>query len=253
MITSTDNPLVKRVRALMSKRRDRETQGVLVAEGVRLLSEAVRAGLPAELVAWTHPLDDRARAVLAGLEQGGARSVPVSPAVMAALADTTTPPGLLAVLPQPRWPVPHPLTWALALDRVRDPGNLGTMLRTAWAAGVQAVFVLPECADVFSPKVVRAAMGAHFGLPIVTVAWEALPALPWWLADVGAGRPYTAADWRAAHGLIVANEAEGPSPAARAHATQVIHIPMHPRAESLNAGVAAGILLFAAAHARQTR
>lgn len=237
----------------MHKRRDRAAQGVLVAEGARLLGEAVRAGLSAEVAVFTLPLDDRAHSVLAALEQGGARCVQVSPAVMAGLTDTATPPGLLAVLPQPRLPAPTPLTWALALDRVRDPGNLGAMLRTAWAAGVQAVYVLPECADVFSPKVLRAAMGAHFSLPLAVTAWDDLPALPWRLADVGAGLPYTALDWQSAHGLIIANEADGPSPQARARATQVVHIPMHPRAESLNAAVAAGVLLFAAAQARRER
>lgn len=137
----------------------------------------------------------------------------------------------------------------LVLDRIRDPGNLGTILRTARAANVSQVLLAPETADVFNPKVVRAGMGAHFHVPLVTASWEeiaarvqAIPRI--YLSDAKGELVYTRADWTAPIALIVSNEAEGASDAARRIATATLAIPMSGSAESLNAAIATGILLF---------
>jgi TrmH family RNA methyltransferase len=203
----------------------------------------------------THRLDARCQTALEQMAALGAPAEVVSPAVMAAAAGTQTPPGLLAIVPQPCWTAPAP-GWVLVLDQISDPGNLGTILRTADAAGMDAVYLMPGTVDAYNPKVVRAGMGAHFHMPLLETSWEALPAqlgsARLYLAEAHDGQPYTEVHWRAPCALIIGSEASGPSQAARALAHAIVHIPMAGRAESLNASVAAGILIFEAARQRQT-
>jgi TrmH family RNA methyltransferase len=255
LITSVSNPKIKWVRQLQAKRSAREAEKLFVIEGVRLAEEAARAGLAPSLVLHTAELDERAQAALDALAALRAPVEAVTPPVMAAASDTQTPPGLLAVLPMPVLPMPRPLTLALVIDGLGDPGNLGTMLRTAGAAGVEAVFLAPGTVDAYNPKVVRAGMGAHFHLPVVAAGWEALPGhlagLGLWLAEAEGGQPYTSVDWRRPAALIIGSEAAGPSSAARALAAQRVTIPMPGKAESLNAAVAAGVLLFEVARQRR--
>jgi TrmH family RNA methyltransferase len=254
VITSVANSKIKWVRQLQSRRAAREAERLFVIEGVRLAEEAAQAGAVASLVLHTPDLDPRARSALAALAARGAPILEVLPAVMAAASDTQTPPGLLAVLPTPALTPPSPLSLALVLDALADPGNLGTILRTAGAAAVEAVFLAPGTVDPFNPKVVRAAMGAHFHLPILSLGWEAiaqaLAGLDLWLAEAGRGQPYTAVDWRRPAALIIGAEVAGPSPAARALSPQPITIPMPGRAESLNAAIAAAVILFESARQR---
>jgi len=261
MISSTSNPTIKHIRVLQAKRRAREAEGVFVLEGVRLVEEAVKAGVKAKLVLHTEDLDARGRAALDQLARLGAEVQAVTPAVMAAASDTQTPQGLLAVVPLvspfTRSVQPSAFSFALVLDRLSDPGNLGAILRTADAAGVQAVFLAPGTVDAHNPKVLRAAMGAHFHLPILEAQWddlrERLAGLSVWRAEVHEGIAYQRVDWRGPCGLIVSSEAEGPSAEALAFTPRRVHIPMPGQAESLNAAVAAGVLLFEAARQRQAR
>lgn len=256
MISSLSNPIIKHIRALQSKRREREREGVFVIEGVRLFEEAARANVAPRLVLHTEDLDARGRAALAALAALGGDVHPVTPSAMAAASDTETPAGLLAVVPHPSSLFPPSLSFAIVCDRLADPGNLGTILRTADAAGVEAVFLAPGTVDAFNPKVVRAAMGAHFHLPVMEATWaalrERLSEVTAWLADSAGGDRYDRVDWRAPCALIIGSEAEGPSDEARALAAQHTHIPMPGRAESLNAAVAAGVLMFEIARQRQT-
>ena len=255
MITSPQNPTVKYVRGLQSQRKVREAEGQFVIEGPRLAEEAVRAKAKASLVLYTLNLDQRSRAAVTQLERQGAQAEVVSDAVLAACSETETPAGLLAVVTMPTFLIVPRLSFALVVDRVGDPGNLGTILRTAAAAGVEAVFLMPGSVDAYNPKVVRAGMGAHFQLPIAAARWETLAGqlsgAPAWVADVHTGETYDRVDWRGPCALVVSSEAEGPSPAAEAFTPQRVHSPMPGRTESLNAAVAAGILLFEAA--RQKR
>ena len=254
MITSTTNAKIKWVRHLQTQRSVREAEGLFVIEGVRLAEEAARAGAAPRLVLHTDDLDPRGRAALAALAATGAAVEVVSAPVMAAASDTRAPAGLLAVLPQPDLPAPAPLTLALVLDGLADPGNLGTVLRTAAAAGVEAVFLTPGTVEPFNPKVVRAAMGAHFQVPILSAAWDALPGrlvgLAVWRAEAAGDTPYDQVDWRPPSALLIGAEAAGPSPQARALAPRTTRIPMPGRAESLNAAIAAGVLLFEAVRQR---
>jgi len=259
MITSPSNEKIKLVRALQDKRRTREAEQLFVVEGIRLVEEALRARAPIKLVLHTDDLDPRGQAALSELTRLDIPVETVTPKVMAAASDTETPQGLLALatLPSSSLLLPPSFSFALTLDKLSDPGNLGTILRTADAAGVEAVFIAPDTVDVYNPKVVRAAMGAHFHIPIVEASWESLAerlaGLEVWLAEARAGEAYHQVDWRQPCALIIGSEAEGPSAAARRLARHGVHIPMPGQAESLNAAVAAGILLFEVAKQRSRR
>ncbi len=171
---------------------------------------------------------------------------------MKTASETETPQGLLVVLAHRALPIPISPDFLLILDGIRDPGNLGTILRTAAAAGVEAVLLAPGCADAWSPKVLRAAMGAHFHLPIQDLSWPEIrhilklsdKAMHIYLADSASGIPYTQADFRAPSVLIVGGEAYGAGKDATSLADEKVHIPMPGGSESLNAAVAASILLF---------
>ncbi len=230
----------------------------MVAEGLRLLQELARAELPISQLFWTPEFaaEDAGRAVLATLETRSEASIAVSPEVMAAIADTETPQGILAVLPIPTLP-PRAGSFGLIPDGVRDPGNLGTMLRTAWATGVSRVWLPPGTVDFTNPKVVRAGMGAHFCVPMAKATWEQIAAdiagTSVWLAEAERGTPYDAVDWRGPVTLIVGGEAEGAGPEARAlaGAAGYVTIPMAEGVDSLNAAMAAAVLLFDAARQRR--
>jgi TrmH family RNA methyltransferase len=173
----------------------------------------------------------------------------------AAASDTESPQGVIGVFPEragPRWPSDPSLV--VALDGVRDPGNVGSIIRSAAAAGADGVLVLPECADPFGAKVVRAAMGAHFRIPLQSVGSDGFPGaaaqMEVVLADAAADRPYTSWDWLKPAVIVIGGEAEGASSAARERANVAVRIPMAASTESLNAAAAAAVLLFHAATVR---
>lgn len=248
MITSTSNPRVKWVRALQTKRHAREEEGLFVVEGIRLAREAVEFASKARLVLHTEHLDARGRGLVNSLARLGADVEVVSEAVMAACSSTETPPGLLVVLPALALPVPKPLDLVLVADGVADPGNLGTLLRTAAAAAVQVVFLTEGTVDPYNPKVVRGGMGAHFRVPIVCPSdselAEHLAGLDVWLAEAGQGPAHHQVDWCRPSALVIGGEARGPRPAFRSLAPRQVHVPMPGGTESLNAAVAAAVILF---------
>jgi TrmH family RNA methyltransferase len=250
MITSTKNPKIQYVRSLLGPPRNRREAQAFIVEGVRLAEEALAAGWEAKLVLHTEEVSPRGQAVVAGFAQQGAQVEQATPEVMRSASDTQTPQGILAVLDRRALPLPVGLNFAFIADGVRDPGNLGSMLRTAAAAGVDAVFLPPGTADAFAPKVVRAGMGAHFRLPIHSGDWDEIEArlsgagLNIYLAAAGEGQVYMQADFRAPLALIIGSEAEGAGEAARRLAHTRVHIPMPGHMESLNAAAAVGILLF---------
>lgn len=253
MITSLSNAKAKFVRSL-ARRRARSAARQFVVEGVRLIEEALGAGIVPALVFYTTRVeaDPRAHALLERLHAATPQVFDVTDAVMQVMSNTATPPGILAVVPFIVLPAPTQPQFVLILDAVRDPGNVGTILRSARAAGVDAVFSAPGTADPYNDKVVRAAMGAHFRVPLRVVAWEqaagAVRGIPRvYLADARGETEYTRADWSRPLALIVGGEAEGASDAAQKIATARVSIPMRGGAESLNAAMAATVLLFEAA------
>lgn len=253
MITSASNDKIKFARSL-ARKKERDAAQQFLIEGVRLVYEAQRAGFAPALVFYERGAfhsDARIRSLVVAWEKEKRDVFEVNAQVIRSLSETETPQGIAAVFPLPNMAASREPHLMLILDRVRDPGNVGTILRTAWAADVNSVLLAPETADAFNPKVVRAAMGAHFHLPIAHASWkeiaEQLKTVPRvYLSDAASELSYTRADWAVPCALIVGSEAEGASDDARKIATATISIPMSGSADSLNVAVATGILLFEA-------
>ncbi len=247
-ITSIQNPRVRWLGLLQSQPRLRRKERAFIVEGVRLAEEALASGWKARLILYTDQLSERGRFVLDGFTAQGALAEQVSEAVMRHVSDTQTPQGLLLALEWLPVPLPPQPRFVFIPDQMRDPGNLGTILRTAEAASIDAVLLPPGTVDAFSPKIIRAGMGAHFRLPIHEMAWERiaiyLKGLQIFLAAAGQGKSFTKVNLSHPLALIVGGEAEGASVEAARLATTAIHIPMPGKSESLNAAVAAAILMF---------
>lgn len=255
-ITSAHNPAVKYVRSL-ERTSVRQRDGVYLVEGVRLTDEAWKTGQAATLALYDPAALSRTPAGLLLLERVGSwaeRSYEVAPHVLAAAAQTESPSGIVAVV---RWPRPEPLSFhahdrfGLVLDRLADPGNVGTVLRTAAAAGVDYVVAPPGTADLFAPKVVRAGMGAHFRLSLYSgMAWPdilaSLTDSTFVALDASASQSIYSFEWSERTALVVGGEAHGLSGEARDRISGRLRIPMRPGVESLNAAVAASIAMYAA-------
>ena len=254
MITSTQNPKLKLARSLMGRPRERHEAKAFVVEGVRLVEEALAAEWPLEFVLYAPGLSARGQELIKKLEAKNIEVEQVADTLLNSISETENPQGVLAVLWHFLLPLPPTPDFILIADQIRDPGNLGTLLRTAAAAGVQAVLLPPETTDAFAPKVVRAGMGAHFRLPILSLTWDEIRAttesLKVFLADTQ-GSTCWEMDFRLPMALIVGGEAEGATAEARKLAKMAVSIPMPGKAESLNAGVAGAILLFEVVRQRQ--
>jgi TrmH family RNA methyltransferase len=252
MITSSHNPQIQAVRALLARRKEREERQAFVVEGIRLAEEALQAGWLPDWVLVSDTLSERGRKVKDAFAAHGIAIDTVRPELMDSISDTETSQGFLAVYTYRRLPLPDVFDFLVVVDEVRDPGNLGTLLRSCAAAGVQGVLVSPGTVDAFAPKVLRAGMGAQFHLPVITMTWDqvhtlckkaAVP-LSLYLAEAGEGIPPWQIDLRRPLALVVGGEAEGASDEARRKVDGLITIPMPGKSESLNAAVAASILLF---------
>lgn len=248
MITSAQNPKLKLVRALAGRPKERREAGAFLAEGARLVEEALASGWPIRFVLYAQGLSGRSSQALEALARAGVELESVEAALFDSVSETETSQGILAVMELSVLPAPPQPTFTLILDQIRDPGNLGTLLRSAQAAGVDSVLIPPETTDPFAPKVVRAGMGAHFRLPVERASWEEIRArlgkTPVYLAETENAIPCWQADFKSALVLVVGNEAEGASPEARALASQNVIVPMPGKMESLNAAVAGSVLMF---------
>jgi TrmH family RNA methyltransferase len=257
MITSTSNWRVKRVRALQSYRRDRWKERRYILEGSRLASELIQADVPVDYIFHTEQFKSKEPGLVNLLARQGGEVLVVSEAVMAACSDTESPAGILVVAPFPELTIPEELSLTLVVDRMADPGNLGTLLRTARAAGVEGVFLTEGCVDPFNPKVVRAAAGAHIHLPLRQLDAHEIEAhlggLELWLAESRAGMAYTEVDWRRPVALVIGSEAHGVGDALSAVIQKRVQIPMRGGVESLNAAVAASVILFEIARQREEK
>jgi TrmH family RNA methyltransferase len=245
-ITSPQNERVKLVRLLQRQAKTRRKQQRLVLEGVRLVGDALASGVRPDFVLYTPETYEQVQR----LDLGGAPCLSVTGPLMLDMADTETPQGLLGVFPWPELPVPDTPRLVFVADGWRDPGNLGTVIRTAAAAGVDLVALTPGTVDPFNPKTLRAGMGGHFRVPIQMLDWRDLPARfpdhAVYLADAAGDLSYSAVDWTHAALLVVGGEAHGFSRAAHTIPHTLIRIPMMPGAESLNAAIAASLLIYEA-------
>jgi TrmH family RNA methyltransferase len=265
MITSSQNPKLKLAHALMGRAKERREANAFVAEGVRLVEEAVNAGWKFQFALYSSGLSERGGQLLNRLKANNVEVDEVSGDLLQKLSNTETPQGILAVLELTQLPLPHNVNFVLIPDQVRDPGNLGTLLRSAAATGVQAVIIPPETTDAFAPKALRAGMGAHFRVPIREMTWEEIGQvcisadeqggksanLQIYIAHMD-GTSCWETDLSKPLALVIGGEAEGASDEARklAHeqlgrsADWKISIPMAGNVESLNAGVAGSVLMF---------
>ncbi len=253
MISSLANTKVKYVRRLQAEKRLRLRENVFVVEGTRWITELVQLARVPDIVFYTDEWLNTASNETILQQLAGTKQV-VSEQVMQAMSDTKTPPGILAVLSVNPLPWPEKPSFLLILDQVTNPGNLGTILRTAGAAGVEGVILGPGCVDAYNPKAVRGGMGAHLRLPIQTATWseieQMVQGMSVWLAAADGDVVYTAVPWTQPAALIIGSEASGAGNKARNLATAPIIIPMHAATESLNAAVAAAVILFEAARQR---
>jgi len=257
VITSSSNTKIKLVRGLQSQARKRKDEQAFVVEGVRIVEEAITANWPIDFILYDQTLSGRGDLILENLSTRAATDVfEITAALMAEVSDTETPQGILAVLKHNPLPLPDDPTFVILADQIRDPGNMGTILRTAEATGAEVVLLTPGTVDPFSPKVIRAAMGAHFYLPIHPLPWQEihryLKDLPVFLATAEAKTPMWETDFSQACVLLIGGEAFGASPMGETLATHRVTIPMAGRAESLNAAVAAGILMAEVMRQRHT-
>ncbi|HEX4627908.1 MAG TPA: RNA methyltransferase [Gemmatimonadales bacterium] len=241
----------------LQRRKARGRRGLALIEGVRLVEEALAADVPFEgaLVAPDLARTSRGAALVEELARRAIAVEQVGARAFAQLADTDTPQGIIAVI-APRRPkagdfVPRPDAVALVIDGVQDPGNVGTLIRTAHALGAAGTVVLRGTADPTSPKALRAAMGATFRHPVVSlddnafIAWARAHRVTLW-AGAADGVPLDRALQRpnGPIAVIVGNEGAGIRPHLNAVAAQRVAIPLAQGAESLNVAVAAGILLY---------
>ncbi len=247
MISSSQNPKIKLVRALAGRPKERREAGAFLAEGVRLVEEAFAANWPFRFVLFSDELSERGKNLIKKLEDQKIEIEKVDSALLQSLSETETSQGIIAVLNHVPLTIPPSPNFVLIPDSIRDPGNLGTLLRTADAAGVQAILIPPETTDAFAPKVLRAGMGAHFRLPIHSMSWdeiyECTKDLQIYLANMD-GQSCWKTDFKPPLALIVGGEAEGASEQAKKLVNVFVKIPMAGKTESLNAAVAGSVLMF---------
>ena len=246
-ITSAKNPMVQRMRELKNAK-SRRAEGLFLVEGEVMIREALKCGLKLVEAA----ADEGAEAFAQELEGLGARVCIVTRSLLESICDTKTPQGVCAAfsLPQPLKMDQLP-DRIVAMDGVQDPGNVGTIWRTADAAGFQALLAGAGSADLMSPKVQRAAMGSGFRIPFAHAQnlAEALLELRArgyhvFASDLSGADFYARPDAGERFVLVIGNEARGISDAVREAADCRVKLPMRGGAESLNAAVAAGIMMY---------
>lgn len=263
IVTSSTNDRLRWVRRLSEDRRARRREGLWVAEGVRLAEEVLREGLPVRL--WVleegwGTAGGREGRVRAWLEARGDQVLEVKRGLLRAVADTETPQGVMGVFAAPTWSTERVLAGdgpVVVLDRLQDPGNLGTIARTAEGAGACGLLLGPGCADPGSPKALRASAGALLRLPAARVddpiallrgAGRTLYAT----AGQG-GAVYDEARFVSPLALLLGQEGGGLNPRWRGAAELLLTIPMAGRLESLNVASTAAVILFEAARQRRQR
>jgi TrmH family RNA methyltransferase len=258
MITSVKNPKIQWVKRLQNKSKERQENRVCVVEGVRLVEEAHASNWRITNTFVSETLSVRGQRIVDEIRRSETQIEVVSENVLRAISDTKSPQGIVAIIELNKLPLPRLLDFVLILDHLSDPGNMGTILRTCAAANVQAVFLTKGCVDVYSPKVLRAGMGAQFRVPIKAVNWDEIRAhihasnLHVFLSSASIGEPYYQVDFQQPLALIIGSESQGVSEIAAQHAESKVMIPMPGGGESLNAAVATGILLFEIARQKET-
>lgn len=254
-ITAFSNPLVKRVRNLRDKRHRRE-EGLFLAEGLRILTEAREAGRLPDYLFFArdmaaHPL---VTALVTATEAAGGEAIETNADILSKLSGKDNPGAVVGVYPEFAVPLESldrtaASIWLVA-ERLRDPGNLGTILRTADAVGAGGLILIDDCVDPFSVEAVRASMGALFTVPVARAGWEEFRA--WLRAGPGqlvglsldTRHDYLARRYAAPTFLLTGNEAQGMPDHMAAECDLLVKIPMLGKADSLNAAVATAVMAY---------
>jgi len=260
-ITSRDNSLLRQARQV----RDGKVQDLIFVEGLRLCEEALRSNLTIEAVIYSVELANKERAAVAidELTKASRRAGSVSEKLLESISYTKTPQGIVLLAQRPSSgmerlnEVAGDQALFVVLHQLNNPVNVGAIVRTAEAAGVNGLIATRHTSDPFSPKSLRGAMGSAFRLPIWSDA-EYSEVIEWCrtrhintvCSSVSAESSYTALDWTKGTALVLGPESTGLTDGETAAANQTVKIPMHGDVESLNVSVAAGILLFEAARQR---
>lgn len=252
IITSTSNEQIKKIIQLKEKAKARRTTKTFTVEGIKMFSEIPENELADTYV--SESFEKENKEVLAGKKYQV-----VSDSVFKKISDTVTPQGILAVVKQKSYTVEHIIegrnkekSCIVVLDRLQDPGNLGTIVRTGEGAGISGIIMSSDCADIYNPKVIRSTMGSIFRVPFAVV--DDLPAAVETLKNSGIvtyaahlkGELYNSGTLNNDCALLIGNEAKGLSEEVSVKADKFIKIPMEGKVESLNAAVATAILMYEA-------
>jgi TrmH family RNA methyltransferase len=247
-ISSRDNPLFKKLKKFAESSRVRRKEGLALLDGVHLLESALQAEITPKMLVVSESGTDHVE--IANLLQRvpGLEVVLLADGLFAEVTPVETPSGILALIDVPHLVVPSKPEFALLLEDIQDPGNLGTLLRSAAAAGVQVVWLSTGCVDAWSPKVLRAGMGAHFVLAIeerVNLLEKTVGFFGTTVAtSLAAPRSLYELDMTGPVALLAGNEGAGLSVDLLAAANTQIRIPMPGRIESLNVAAATSVCLF---------
>lgn len=263
MITSTSNAKIKRIVQLRKKKKARDAEGVFLVEGIRMFRE-IPEKLLQEIYISESCEEKEGKEIRRRASACGIRPELVSDGVFSHLSDTQTPQGILCVVSQLSYslekvadaPCPH----MLVLDRLQDPGNVGTILRTAEGAGVTGILLDGECADIYNPKTIRSTMGSIFRMPFYYIQdleegirYLKKRGICTYAAHLEGKRAYDEEDYRKPCAFLIGNEGNGLRPEIANLADTYIRIPMAGEVESLNAAIASAVLMFEAGRQRRSR
>lgn len=253
ILTSTQNPLVKQVRKL-HRSKEREKQNLLLIEGTNLVEAACHADYKLDIIFYTEQWQQNHQPLCRIIAEQEVRVEFVSPEVLKAIATTVNPDGVVAIAPRPiTEPAPTLKSIGLALERLQDPGNLGTIIRTAAATGVDGLWLSADSVDFYSPKVLRASVGQWFRLPVVTnqnlfqlVEQQRQQGVQIIATTSKATKTYWDVDFTRPSLILLGNEGAGLSSELIDLVDVQIKIPLLNQVESLNVAVASGLLLYEA-------
>ena len=263
MITSTSNAKIKRIVQLRKRKKARDAEGVFLVEGIRMFRE-IPEKLLQEIYISESCEEKEGKEIRRRASACGIRPELVSDGVFAYLSDTQTPQGILCVVGQLSYSLeevadascPH----MLVLDRLQDPGNVGTILRTAEGAGVTGILLDGECADIYNPKTIRSTMGSIFRMPFYYIQdleegirYLKKRGICTYAAHLEGKRAYDEEDYRKPCAFLIGNEGNGLRPEIADLADTYIRIPMAGEVESLNAAIASAVLMFEAGRQRRSR
>lgn len=258
MITSISNAQVKQVILLKKKARERKKQGVFLVEGLKMFCEAPRQDLVKTYVSETFFQDPGKEEALRGISYEV-----VKDSVFTQMCDTLTPQGILTIVKQPHYTLEDMLQMSenplfLVLEDLQDPGNVGTIFRTAEGAGVTGIIMTRNCVDIYNPKTIRSTMGSIYRMPFVCVE-DLEPILDLfgkkniltYAAHLQGKNTYDEESYEKGTAFFIGNEGNGLSDPLSERADKKIIIPMEGKLESLNASVAAALLMYEAARQRR--